>query len=168
MTGFLRDIALTYIRPAAVMRKKMAAGLREETLLAYLMFACLISFFVRLPGLVALHRAAQGGTPLETEIGGMFVATLFFAPLFLYALAAISRLGARLFGGGGDWRGARLALFWTILALQPVVIASVYLSARLPFGPARSILSIVFAGFFLLTWVRALIATESAPAPAHA
>lgn len=164
MINFLRDIVLTYINPAAVMHRKIARGLREEQLLAYVFLASLITFLIRAPSLIAFHRAGQTGTPLATEIGGMFITTMLFGPLFYYALAAIAHLIARKLGGKGDWQKARLALFWTILAMQPLVIAYIYLLALVSPGWIPMLLTTGVFAFFLWTWGRGMAATEAGSA----
>ncbi len=156
--GLLADIARTYLDPAGVLRRKRGENPGENILLAYLLFACLISFLVRLPGLLASNPATQGPTPDQTLpalVGATFVATLLFAPLFFYLLSVISHVLARLLGRQGAMKDARLALFWTLLALQPLVIASVVVGNMLP-PPMPNILSALAGLFFLATWLRGL------------
>ena len=41
---------------------------------------------------------------------------------FLYLVAGLSHLIARLVGGRGDWYRARMALFWSLLASTPLIL----------------------------------------------
>lgn len=161
MMQLFRDILETYWQPGIVIWRKQAAGLRESQLLAWLMGASLISFFVRLPGLVSMHGNENLAEPLTTLVGATMAATLVFGPLFLYAIAALSHLVARAFGGQGDWQSGRLALFWTILALQPLVILVEMLNNIGMSGQINALVALVSGLFFLWTWLRALIAAET-------
>jgi len=155
--GVLADIAETYIRPARVIRRKAARGVSERQLLAWLMAASLIALLARLPGVTARADETQ---PREALAAAAIIAGLLFAPLFFYALAAISRLGAWLLGGRGSGQGARLALFWALLALQPLVIAAIYLPALLPAGLPAYLVTIPAGLWFLWVWLAGLGALE--------
>ncbi len=163
MTGFFRDVAETYHAPGRVFRRKFLGGLRENQLLAWLMFACLIAFVARLPELRARHRIGDMDQPFEALVSANLVAMLIFAPLFLYALAAVSHVIARILGGQGSGQSARLALFWTLIALQPLVVLSGLLTA---IGAPQNVLvtvSAVSGMAFLWVWFSGLRATEWPP-----
>jgi len=162
MSGFWRDIADTYRTPGRVITRKLAAGVSEAQMLGWLMGALLISFIARAPIAIDIARQSAIKAPLQAMIGGMFAAMLIFAPLAMYALAALSHLIARMMGGHGSGHDARAALFWVILALQPVVIASLYGSILLGAGAFSSILNLIATGWFLWIWLGALIAVEQA------
>ena len=88
-------------------------GITEERLLAYVAFACFMAFLGGLP--LALETAKASGVEmsLPSLVAGRFVAFVFFAPLFLYGIAAVSHLFSHwAFGGTGDYPKARMALFW--------------------------------------------------------
>jgi len=158
--GFLRDIVETWIRPAQVVRRKLAAGLREEKLLAYVIFAAMIALMVRIPALVSEQQAATEPKPLDALVAGSIVAYLLFGPLFLYLLAALSHMVARLARGKGSWQGARLALFWSLLALQPLVALSAFLVGLAPWGWVARVAPWALAGGFVWVWLSALAAVE--------
>lgn len=115
------DILATWRSPRAVLRGKLAAGPREDRALATLIGACLLIFVGELPGLA---RAAHldPSVPLDARIGGALLATLFLLPLIFYAIAGISHLVLRLFGRAGSAYGARVALFWALLAAGPLML----------------------------------------------
>ena len=102
-----------------VLRRKLAGGAREDRALATLFGACLLIFVAQWPG---LSRAAhlEPEIPLDARLGGALMAWLFIAPLAAYVIAAVSHAVARLLGGRGSWFGARLALFWALLAASPL------------------------------------------------
>lgn len=159
--GFLRDFPESWIHPGAVVRRKLARGIGEDTLLAYAVLAGFIAFAARLPGLIAIQRAAgSDAPPLATMVGASFVVYAMFAPLFMYLLAALSHLAARLLGGEGSWHGARLALFWGLLSVQPLVILSALVTAMSPWAWLSQLISLVFAGMFFWVWLGGLMAAE--------
>ncbi len=161
MIGLLRDVVESWGRPGAVVRRKLARGTGEDTLLAYAVLAGFIAFAARVPGLIDIQRAAGADAPpLSTMVGASFVVYAMFAPLFMYLLAALSHLAARLLGGEGSWHGARLALFWGLLAVQPLVILSALANSLSPWPWFSQILSLAFAGMFFWVWLGGLMAAE--------
>jgi len=162
-----RDIAASYSRPGVVVRRQLAAGIGEERVLAYVMFASILTFIARVPDLVAAHNALGAGAPqFTTFIGSNIVASVIFAPLFLYGLAAVSHVIAKTIGGQGDWFAARLALFWCLLSLQPLVLIRAYMIAPYVSDNTKFFLSILIGVLFLAIWLRALRAVEWPVAPA--
>lgn len=115
------DIVATWRSPRAVLRTKLAEPPREGRALAVLVGACLLIFVAELPGLA---RAAHlnPAVPLDARIGGALLATLFVLPLILYALAGASHLVLRLLGRGGSAYGCRVALFWSLLCIGPLML----------------------------------------------
>ena len=100
---------------------QISQGITEERLLAYVAFACFMAFLGGLP--LALETARLSGMELSVPalVAGRFVAFVFFAPLFLYGLAAVSHLFSRwAFGGQGDYPTARMALFWALVLGVPL------------------------------------------------
>ena len=104
-----------------VIREKLGAGLREDRALAVIMGAGALLFVAQWP---ILSRAAylDPAMPLEARLGGALMACLFVLPLLGYGVAQLSHLVARLFGGQGSAFGARLALFWALLAITPAML----------------------------------------------
>lgn len=105
-------------------RAERAAGPSEARLLFYVTLASALLFAARLPGLMAAGPARQAAAEgaLAAYAGALLVAHVFFAPLLLYGIAALARLGARAAGGRGNWRESRLALFWALLLAVPAVL----------------------------------------------
>jgi len=157
--AFLRDIAETYGRPANVITRKLAQDVREDQLLGYLLIASLVSFVARLPALLQTEIGAVDPSR-PALVGAAFVASMLFGPLFFYALAAISHRIALFFGGKGGWQGARLALFWPLMALQPLVVAVLYLNSQIGPSGLQTGLTTALALFFFWTWIKSLIAAE--------
>ncbi len=119
--ALLADLGRFWLRPRAVMRERLSAMPSERVLLGWLVTACLIGLLMRLPETVAIGRAQ--GLPLTGLVGAAMVASLVFAPLFFYALAGGAQLVLWLMTGQrGLGQGSRLALFFTLLSVQPLAL----------------------------------------------
>lgn len=166
--GVFVDIVHSYRSPTQVIRRQLAAGTGEERLMAYVMLASLATFVSRVPFLLRSHAEIIGPAPeLSSFIGGNMAASLIFAPLFLYALAAVSHLLARIIGGQGDHQSARLALFWSLLVLQPLVLIRAYVI--MPYAPENIafIVSVLIGILFFAMWFSTLKAVEQTPVPSQ-
>jgi hypothetical protein len=145
------DIMRTYRAPRQVLREKLARGAREDRALATLMGACFLIFVSRWP--VASREAfLDPSVPLEARIGSYLQGIMFFWPLLAYAIAALSHLIAKVFGGRGSWFGARLALFWALLAASPLWLLNGLVEGLIGPGPALSLVGPIAFGAFLVFW----------------
>lgn len=152
MTALGRDIVGTYRFPVKTLRRMAAQPVSERRLLAWVMGASVIAFVVTLPRLIAVYQPSDA-EPLAGFVANRIVGSLIFAPLFMYLLAALSHLTARMLGGKGDWQNGRLALFWTLFAVQPVLLVTEilkYLAPNATLITATNLLSmLVFIGLWL-------------------
>lgn len=113
------DILRSYSAPRRTLRRRIRATGREAQALAVLMAGCAVMFVAQWP--VAARMAHEDGSiPLDARLGGALMGWVIIAPLAFYALAALAHLAARVFGGRGDWLGARAATFWALLASGPL------------------------------------------------
>ncbi len=156
------DILSSYRHPRTVLRRQLQGGEREDRALIYLMLACGLIFVGQWP---ALQRAAMAdpSTPLQARIGGALMAWLFVAPLVLYAIAGLTHLLARLVGGRGTGFGARLALFWSLLAAAPLWLLYGLVAGLIGPGPALTLTGAVAFGAFIVLWLAALFEAEWGP-----
>jgi Yip1-like protein len=157
-----RDILATYRGPGRVVRRLMDMGNREDRALMFLMLACGIVFVAQLP---RLSREAQlSGQELNMLLGASLMAWLAIAPLLLYLLAALTQLLARLIGGKGDGYGARLALFWALLAASPLMLLNGLVAGFIGPGPGLQGVGLIWLVIFAWFWVSGLRETQrSAP-----
>jgi len=154
------DIVRSYAAPRAVMRRKLADGVRDDRALAYLFAACLLIFVSGLPRLAREAHFAPD-VPLDMRVGGALMAWLVFAPLAFYGLAALSRLIARGFGGTGSWFSARLALFWSLLVVSPVWLLYGLVAGLIGHDTAKTAAGLLLAGCFVYIWGAALREAET-------
>ncbi|WP_340423084.1 YIP1 family protein [Yoonia sp. GPGPB17] len=156
----------TWRRPRHVMRDLLAQGRREDRAIMYLMVSCFLIFVAQWP---RLRRVADGYEPSpwpsEMNFEGMMTYTFFSAviilPLFMYGVAALSHMIAKVLGGSGTWFGARLALFWTLLATSPLFLFYGLVRGLIGPGSQATLVSVIGAVVFLIIWVQTLREAES-------
>ncbi len=156
------DIVESWRAPGAVIRRRLAEGPREDRAAGILLLACLFAFVAQWPGLVRA-AAADPAVPFEARLGGALMGTMFLVPLLAYGVAAASRLVLRAFGVAVPWHGARLALFWAMLAVGPLVLGHGLLAAALGEGLVPSLVGAGVAAAFLAIWAAALAAARVEP-----
>ncbi len=154
------DIVATYRGPAAVIRKQLAQGPREDRALVYVMAGCLIVFVAQLPRLS--REAHLTGQDFQMLMGGTLLAWIFIMPLVLYVLAFVARLLGRVLGGHGTGYGARLALFWAVLASSPLILLHGLVAGFIGNGPALTSVGVVWLSVFCWFWIGGSLAQERA------
>ena len=160
VTAILR----TYRAPREVMATHRAAGADEASGLTWLFVACILFFVARLPEVSRQsHLAGLEGvdTPVASLALPLFYGTVLMAPLMFLLIAALSHLIARVFGGKGTWRGARLALFWSLLCTTPFVLFQGLIAGFIGPGAALTAASLLVFSVFIVIWMYCLIEMES-------
>tara|TARA_R110000787_G_scaffold97991_7_gene201902 strand:- start:1867 stop:2352 length:486 start_codon:yes stop_codon:yes gene_type:complete len=157
-----RDIVASYRNPAAVVRRLLAQGTREDRNLIYLMVACLIFFVAQTPRLA--REAHLKGTDLDMLLGATLLAWLFIAPLIFYMLAAGTQIILKVLHGKPSGFSTRLALFWALLASSPVVLLHGLTAGFVGTGIELQIVGLIWLSVFLWFWVSGLaVAYRSRP-----
>ena len=135
-----RDIVASYRNPAAVVRRLLGQGPREDRNLVYLMVACLIFFVAQTPRLA--REAHVNGTELDMLLGATLLAWLFIAPLMR---------------GRPSGYSTRLALFWALLASSPLVLLHGLTAGFVGEGIELRIVGLVWLCVFLWFWISGLL-----------
>lgn len=150
------DILASYRRPRAVIARKLADGPREDRALATVMGASALIFVAQWP---SLSRAAtlDPSVPLQARMGAALLASIFLLPLILYALALVSHGVARVLGGKGSAFGSRMALFWAMLAIAPLMLLHGLTRGFLGDGLQANALGAVVLVAFLWMWISMLV-----------
>ncbi|MHA6261917.1 YIP1 family protein [Arenibacterium sp. CAU 1754] len=155
------DIVATYRGPGRVIDRLLEAGQREDRALAILMAFCALVFVAQMPRLS--REAHLTGQDLNMLMGSTLMAWIFIAPLLLYGIAALSHLVARIFGGSGTWYGARIALFWSLLASVPIMLLHGLVAGFIGAGPAQQAVGLIWVLVFGWFWLTCLGRAERAP-----
>jgi small neutral amino acid transporter SnatA (MarC family) len=153
-----RDIAATYRGPGAVMRRLLAMGQREDRALAILMGGCVVMFIAQWPRLA--REAYLTEQELNPLLGGALLAWAFIAPLILYAIALISHWISKIFGARGTPFGARIALFWALLAASPIVLLHGLVAGFIGQGPGLVAVGAIWLAAFTAFWALGLREAE--------
>lgn len=154
------DILRSWRHPRAVMRTLLDGAPREDRALIFLMTACLLIFIGQWPR-VLRDSYVDPSTPLDARLGGALMAWMFIVPLVGYVLAALAHLAARMFGGQGSWYSARLALFWSLLAVAPAWLAYGLLAGYLGAGVILTVAGGVAFAAFLIIWLSSMVEAET-------
>lgn len=152
------DIVESWRRPRQVLRRHLARGRSEAFAFSLLFVFLLIAFIAQYPG-AARVTALNPEVPLPPQLLAKALGLLATIPLF-YGLAALSRLVGKAVGGRGTWYGARLALFWALVAVTPFVLLVGMVAALI--GPGLQLQAtggVAFAAF-LFQWVLGLTVIE--------
>ena len=153
-----REIVATYRGPGAVMRRLLAQGPREDRALMFVMAACAMFFVAQMPALA--RQAHLEGSELNPLMGASLLACMVILPLALYVLAALSHLVAKLFRGRGTGYGARLALFWALVAASPLLLLNGLVAGFVGQGVQLSLVGLLWFLVFLWFWVSSLRVAE--------
>lgn len=157
------EIIRAWRAPRAAIRRQLDGGENEGRALIYLMVSCLLFFVAQWPRL-SREAFLDPEIPLDVRIGGALMGWIFIAPLLFYAVAALSHLVSTLAGGRGSFFGARLALFWSLLVVSPVVLLLGLVAGFIGAGAAANATSLLLMMAFLYIWGSSLMEAER-PAP---
>lgn len=153
------DLIATWRRPRGILRQHLARGQSETFALSFLLIFLVLAFVGQWP--VAAREAYLAGEPSALpRILARALAVLATIP-FWYALAALGRLAARAMGGQGTWYGARMALFWALAAVGPLMLLQGLVSGMIGSGPALTLVSLLVGAGFLWLWATLLHEAET-------
>mmetsp|Transcript_18144 Transcript_18144/g.28195 ORF Transcript_18144/g.28195 Transcript_18144/m.28195 type:complete len:161 (+) Transcript_18144:1851-2333(+) len=152
------NIAATYVGPGRVIARLLSLGQREDRALMYLMSACIIIFIAQLPRLS--REAHLTGQELDMLLGGTLMAWVIIAPLLMYGIAFVARLIGRVLRGRGSAFGARLALFWALLASTPLILLHGLTAGFVGPGLELQVVGLIWCVVFFWFWIGGSIAQE--------
>ena len=159
------DVLATYRRPYDVAVAKVSTR-REELALAYLMIGCALVFVGQWPRLQ--RQAYLGGEDLQLLVGGALFAWIFAAPVLLYLVAWLVHLASRALGRPVGAFGARMALFWALVAASPLWLLNGLTAGMVGPGPALTLVGVLAVGAFAWFWVAGLRAARAVEAVGQA
>ncbi|GGX62848.1 hypothetical protein GCM10007385_34970 [Tateyamaria omphalii] len=155
-----QNITATYRGPGRVVRRLLELGQREDRALAYLMASCALVFIAQLPRLA--REAHLTGQDLNMLMGASLMAWIFVAPLLFYVIAFAARGVGRILRGQGTSYGARLALFWALLASSPLILLHGLIAGFVGPGIQLQTVGLIWFMVFMWFWIGGSIAQERA------
>src|SRR3990167_5270331 len=108
----------------------------------------------------AVIRERLAGPEREDRALVALMGCLFLVPLFAYALAALSHWIAKALGGQGSGYGARVALFWALLAVSPAVLFQGLIAGFIGPGAGLAAVGVIVAVAFFWIWLSMLAEAE--------
>lgn len=93
-------------------------------------------------------------------MGATLMAWIFIAPLLLYAIAFAARGIGKVLGGQGSAYGARIALFWALLASSPLMLLHGLTAGFIGPGIELQIVGLVWLLVFVWFWISGFLAAE--------
>ena len=152
------DILASWRSPRAAIRRHLARGRSEPFAFSLLFVFLLLAFVGQWPQASRDAFLAQEPSAAPRLLGRA-LAVLATIPLW-YGLAALSRLIARVLGGQGGWYGARLALFWALATVSPLMLLQGLVAGMIGPGPALWLVSVAVGLGFLWLWLTMLHEVE--------
>jgi len=150
-----RDIAASWRRPRTVMRAHLARPQSEPFAFSLLVTFLIVAFVAQWPA-ASRDSFLQPEVPMTQRLVASALALMALVP-FWYLLAAIGHWVAKLAGAGGDHYRARLALFWALVTVTPLMLLQGLVSGMIGAGPALTLVSVLTGLAFLTFWVINLI-----------
>jgi hypothetical protein len=152
------DLVATWRSPRAALRRHLARGVSEPFAFTLLLVFLILAFVGQWPA--AAREAYLADEPSAApRILGRGLAVLATIP-FWYGLAALSRVVARALGGQGSWYAARIALFWALATVGPLMLLQGLVAGMIGTGPRLWTVSIIAGVAFLWLWLTMLHEAE--------
>ena len=153
------DIVATYKGPGRVIERFMRQGRNEVRALLFVLIAGLLVFIASAP-YQAREAELNPDGPLAVRLYWSAFLWMFLLPLLLYLFAAIVWLLSKVAQRGLTGYGARLSLFWALLASTPVMLLLGLVAGMIGPGVQLQLVGILWLGVFLWFWLSGLLAAE--------
>lgn len=148
------DILSSWRSPRAAIRRHLARGVSEPFAFSLLLVFLILAFIGQWPQASREAFVAQEPSAAPRLLG-RGLAVLATIPLW-YGMAAVSHLIARAVGGRGSWYGARLALFWALATVSPLMLLQGMVAGMIGPSPALWLVSGGVGAAFLWLWLTML------------
>lgn len=152
------DILASWRNPRAAVRRHLARGVSEAFAFTLLLVFLILAFVAQWPQ-ASREAYLAGEAVVSPRLLPRGLAVLATIPLW-YGLAALSRLVARALGGQGTWYAARLALFWALATVSPLMLLQGLVAGMIGPGPALVATTLAVGTGFLWLWLTMLHEVE--------
>ncbi|MBZ4022910.1 hypothetical protein CKO11_10610 [Rhodobacter sp. TJ_12] len=160
------DIWRSYRSPRKVVRQHLGRA-RSEPRLFTLLFAAMVVIFTAQWPRLAREQFENPDLPMPGLLLGTAMALAAVTP-FIYLLAWLVTQGLRLAGGRGDGYGGRLALFWALLAVSPLMLLQGLVMGMIGPGLQANVIGGIVFVVFMVFWGAGLKVTQFEPLGAEA
>ncbi len=154
------DILASWRNPRAAIRRHLARGQSEAFAFSLLLVFLIVAFVAQWPQAAREAFLAEERS-VAPRVLALAMAMLATVPLW-YAIAAISRMFAGLLGGQGSWYAARLALFWALATVSPLMLLQGLVAGMIGPGPGLWLVITLVGAAFLWLWLSMLHEVERA------
>jgi hypothetical protein len=151
------DIRRSYRAPRAVMREHLARLKSEPRAMTFLLAALIVIFIGQWPRLS--RTAFEADQPMVGLVMATGLSLLAMVPVF-YGIAALTHLIAKLLGGEGSFYRCRLALFWALFAVSPLMLLQGLVAGFIGAGQQANVLGYFVGLVFVLIWGAGLRVAE--------
>lgn len=152
------DLLSTWRSPRAALRRHLARGVSEPFAFSLLLVFLTLAFIGQWPS-AAREAYLSGDDASLPRILARALAVLATIPLW-YGLAALGHLAARALGGRGTWYAARIALFWALACVGPLMLLQGLVAGMIGPGPALWAVTALAGVAFLWLWLTMLHEAE--------
>ena len=152
------DLVATWRAPRAALRRHLARGQSEPFVFTLLLVFLILAFVGQWP-VAARDAFLAKEASAAPRILARGLAVLATIPLW-YGLAALGHIVARAMGGQGSWYGARVALFWALATVSPLMLLQGLVGGMIGPGPGLGLVSAVVGVAFLWLWLTMLHEAE--------
>ncbi len=156
------DILDSWRRPSQVLRRHLARGKSEPFAFTFIVVFLIICFIAQWPE-AARVSALNPEIPVAAQLLPRGLALLATIP-FLYFIAALGGLAARAIGSRPTWYGARIALFWALVVVSPLVLLVGLVGGMIGQGTQLTLIGLITFVIFLTFWILHLRAAGQANA----
>ncbi|MFV0492708.1 MAG: Yip1 family protein [Pseudorhodobacter sp.] len=146
-----RDIVASWRHPRQVIRRHLQRPRSEPFAFTLLLTFMIVIFIAQWP---QASRASflQPEVPMTQRLVAAGLALLALIP-FWYLVAAVGQWISRALGGQGDHYRARLALFWALVTISPLMLLQGLVAGMIGAGPGLTSIAVLTGLAFLVFWV---------------
>jgi hypothetical protein len=144
------DILTSWRMPSQVLRGHLARGKSEPFAFTFLVVFLIVSFVAQLPE-AARASALNPEIPIAAQLVPRALALLATIPAW-YLLAAIGCIVAWAFGAQASWYGARIALFWSLVCITPMVLLVGLIAGMIGAGTQLTLVGAITFVIFAAFW----------------
>ena len=144
------DIVESWRHPRRVMARHLSRPTSEPWTFSLLVAFLVLAFVAQAP-FFERQSFFQPEVPVTQRMVAGGLALMASIP-FWYGLAALAHLVARATGARGGWNGARIALFWALLTVSPLMLFQGLLAGFSGSSPGLAAVGFLTGAAFLTLW----------------